>query len=119
MVYFESSWETSFLSLRSNHIQGFNDVSFHGCPQIPTPNLDKLAADGIILNNLYTMPICTPSRATIMTGRYPIHIGDFTFIVTHYFIASEVKGKVEEHCTENLENSSPTIAPYTETVGKY
>ncbi|KAL9955594.1 hypothetical protein ACROYT_G036936 [Oculina patagonica] len=54
---------------------GWDDVSFHGSKQIPTPNLDGLANSGIILNNYYVQHICTPTRSAIMTGRYPIHTG--------------------------------------------
>uniref|UniRef100_F6TLU2 Arylsulfatase B-like n=2 Tax=Ciona intestinalis TaxID=7719 RepID=F6TLU2_CIOIN len=53
---------------------GFNDVGYHN-PDIYTPNINKLAKDGVILESYYVQPICTPSRSQLMTGRYQIHTG--------------------------------------------
>ena len=53
---------------------GWNDVGFHG-GDIDTPSLDKLANEGVSLNRFYTTPICSPTRAALMTGRDPIRLG--------------------------------------------
>src|SRR5215471_383540 len=55
---------------------GYGDVGFNGCPDIPTPNIDALAANGALCTNGYvTHPVCSPSRAAIMTGRYQQRFG--------------------------------------------
>ncbi len=53
---------------------GWGDVGYHGS-EIMTPNIDRMAREGIILNQFYTPPICSPSRAGLMTGRYPVRFG--------------------------------------------
>ncbi|XP_053729747.1 arylsulfatase B isoform X3 [Synchiropus splendidus] len=53
---------------------GWNDVGYHAS-EILTPNLDKLSAQGVRLENYYVQPLCTPSRNQLMTGRYQIHTG--------------------------------------------
>ena len=55
---------------------GYADVGFHGCKDIPTPNLDALAASGVRFTNGYVSgPYCSPTRAGLMTGRYQERFG--------------------------------------------
>jgi arylsulfatase A-like enzyme len=53
---------------------GWSDVGFHG-GDIDTPSLDRLAAEGVELSRFYTTPICSPTRAALMTGRDPMRLG--------------------------------------------
>ena len=55
---------------------GWGDVGFNGRKDWTTPNLDRLAAQGTIFDRWYTaFPVCAPSRACLLTGRYSIHHG--------------------------------------------
>lgn len=59
---------------------GWKDVGFHGS-DIRTPQIDKLASGGARLESFYTMSLCTPSRASLMTGRYPLRYGLQTGVI--------------------------------------
>jgi arylsulfatase A-like enzyme len=60
---------------------GWRDVGFNGCADIKTPNLDKLAAEGAKFTQFYVQPMCTPTRAALMTGRYPFRYGLQTAVI--------------------------------------
>jgi arylsulfatase A-like enzyme len=53
---------------------GWNDVGFHGS-EIRTPNIDRLASDGVRFEQAYSCPVCSPTRSALMTGRNPIRLG--------------------------------------------
>ena len=55
--------------------QGYGDLGVHGNPKIKTPNLDKLASQGIELKNFFVSPVCAPTRASLLTGRYNYRTG--------------------------------------------
>jgi len=54
---------------------GWADVGYHGEDVIRTPSLDRLAEEGAELNRFYATPICSPTRAALMTGRDPMRLG--------------------------------------------
>lgn len=60
--------------------QGWKDVGFHGS-DIKTPSIDQLARAGVRLEQFYAQPMCTPSRAALMTGRYPHRYGLQTLVI--------------------------------------
>ena len=53
---------------------GWNDVGYHGS-EINTPNIDRLAAEGLELDRFYAQPTCSPTRAALMTGKSPRKLG--------------------------------------------
>jgi arylsulfatase A-like enzyme len=60
---------------------GWKDVGFNGATDITTPNLDALAKGGARFTQFYTQSMCTPTRAALMTGRYPFRYGLQTIVI--------------------------------------
>ena len=54
---------------------GWDDVGYHGSKQVMTPNINLLASRGLTLDSHYVNPLCSPSRASLLTGRYPSSLG--------------------------------------------
>ena len=50
--------------------QGYGDIAAHGNPYIETPNMDKLHDKSVRLENFHVAPTCSPTRASLMTGKY-------------------------------------------------
>jgi len=84
----------AFLSAASLHVQGqagnpqrpnvvliitddvgYGDFGAYGAPDIKTPNIDRLARDGVKLTDFYAAPVCTPTRASLISGRYQQRVG--------------------------------------------
>jgi len=55
--------------------QGFGDLGYHGNRMVRTPNMDRFAAQAVELTQFYACPVCSPSRASLLTGRYHLRTG--------------------------------------------
>ena len=64
--------------------QGYHDVSYYGTKDLRTPHMDQLAREGMRFDNFYAnCPVCSPTRAALLTGRYQDHVGVPGVIRTH------------------------------------
>lgn len=71
-----SSWERPNFIIMIADDAAWNDVGAYGHPHIQTPNIDRLANDGLLFTNAFlTTSSCSPSRASIMTSQYPHNTG--------------------------------------------
>ncbi|HTM47132.1 MAG TPA: sulfatase [Bryobacteraceae bacterium] len=87
---------------------GYGELGCQGNPQIPTPNIDSIATAGVRFTSGYvTAPLCCPSRAGLMTGRYQTRFG-------HEFNAIGVKNKLPGI---GLPLTEKTIADHLKTAG--
>ena len=94
--------------------QGYGDLSCMGATDFATPNLDRLAASGVRFTNWYAnSPVCSPSRASLLTGRYPGNAGVRAILAGH-------------RTASGLPSTVPTLATAlkplnyrTEMVGKW
>ena len=55
--------------------QGYGDMSSHGNPWLKTPNLDQMSAESVRLEDYHVDPVCTPTRAALMSGRHSLRVG--------------------------------------------
>ena len=55
--------------------QGYGDLGVHGNPLIRTPNLDRLAGESVRMQQFYVCPVCSPTRSSLLTGRYNYRTG--------------------------------------------
>lgn len=58
--------------------RGYGDMSCNGNPWLDTPNLDRLYAESVRLKDYHVEPVCTATRASLMTGRYSSRVGAWT-----------------------------------------
>ena len=102
--------------------QGYADGGCFGGKGIITPNLDRLAKEGVRLTNYYvTWPACTPSRGSLLTGRYPQRNGLYDMIrnneVDFGFRFDEASYAVSPEMTLGLDVREVTIAQVLRKAG--
>ena len=92
---------------------GYGDIAAFGAPKIKTPHIDSIAANGAKYTQFYSAsPVCTPSRAALLTGRYPIRMG-----IHEVFFPGSYTGMPETEIT--IAELLKTVGYNTAAVGKW
>src|SRR5690606_15648537 len=90
---------------------GIGDLSSYNQGWVQTPNIDRLAEEGSLFMNYYTAsPVCSPSRAALMTGIFPSEIGINTYLHSR-------KGNANHEQVDFLDSSLPSMARLLKEVG--
>lgn len=90
---------------------GIGDLSCYNSGWVQTPNIDKLASEGLKFNNYYTAsPVCSPSRVAITTGIFPTQLGINTFL-------EKRKNNAKYEQFDFLDPSNPSMARVLKKVG--
>lgn len=102
--------------------QGYPDLGCMGLKDIQTPNLDRLASEGVRATNFYvTWPACTPSRGSILTGRYPQRNGLYDMIrndlVNYGYVYTPEEYALSPEMTLGLDVREVTIANALKQAG--
>jgi arylsulfatase A len=97
---------------------GYGDLGCYGARAIKTPNLDRMASEGLRLTNFYSVsPICTPSRAALMTGRYAARMGIDQMRLANVLFPTDTTGLPQSETTVALALKDRGYA--TACIGKW
>jgi uncharacterized sulfatase len=94
---------------------GGRDLAAYGNKFNESPNIDKLASQGMLFHNAYAAPVCSATRASIQSGQYPARVGIFDFITGHWRPYEEVI--VPIHKVQHLPENITTIGDVMQSAG--
>lgn len=94
---------------------GGRDLAVYGNTFNESPNIDKLANEGMLFHNAYAAPVCSATRASIQSGQYPSRVGIFDFIPGHWRPYEEVTVPIHE--TTHLSEDVNTIGDAMQSAG--
>ena len=95
---------------------GWSDLGCYAADLIETPHLDRLASQGVRFSNAYAMPVCSPTRAALMTGRHSARI-PMTIWSEGALAGPQDRQLLQAHSLASLPHSEVTLASYLQRAG--